>query len=166
MATDRTAPEAATAANPPQTADDFPVSFYVFVLARTYRAAAAAMLTDIGLDPGQEILLMHLDTNQGQSQKSLRDSLRADHSTVAKSVARLQKAGLVTKTKAEYDDRFSLVALTPKGARIREKALAVWTKLEDITVARLTEPEQRQLTTLVAKLAATVDPQTRRPQTW
>lgn len=164
MTTDRKVLGAAAVSDLPQTADDFAVSFAVFALARTHRAAAAAMLADIGLHLGQEIMLMQLDATQGQSQKSLCELLRADHSTVAKSVARLEKAGLVTKTKADYDERVSLVALTAKGVEIREKALAVWTKLEDITAAGLTESEQKQFTKLAAKLAASIDQQTWRPQ--
>ncbi|MFD6197782.1 MarR family winged helix-turn-helix transcriptional regulator [Mycobacteriaceae bacterium NPDC060252] len=148
----------------PETAGDFPMSFAVFALARTHKAAAAAMLADIGLHIGQEVMLMQLDAEQGRSQKSLCDLLRADHSTVAKSVGRLQKAGLVTKTKAAYDERVSLVALTAKGVEIRQKALAIWSSLEEITAAGLTESEQRQFIKLAAKLAESIDQQTWHPQ--
>ncbi|WP_205633283.1 MarR family winged helix-turn-helix transcriptional regulator [Mycobacteroides immunogenum] len=145
--------------DPPAAAHDFPVSFAVFALARIHRAAAG-MLSDIGLHLGQEIMLIQLNAAVGRSQKSLRELLRADHSTVAKSVARLQKAGLVTRSKADYDERVSLVTLTPAGAELREKALAAWAGLEDITVSRLTEPEQRQFVALAGKLVSHTDEKT------
>ncbi|MGL6235004.1 MAG: MarR family winged helix-turn-helix transcriptional regulator [Segniliparus sp.] len=159
----RKALDASSVPDLPEAANDFPVGFAIFGLARTHRSAAAAMLSEIGLHLGQEVMLMQLDGAQGRSQKSLCELLRADHSTVAKSVARLERAGLVTRSKAEHDERVSLVALTAKGVELREKVFEVWAKLEDITAAGLTEPEQKQFAVLAAKLAANIDKQTWRP---
>lgn len=154
---DRTAPDALVIRDLPEVIKNFPVSSAIFGLSRTHRAAAAAMLADIGLYLGQEIVLMHLDPTRGQSQKSLCNLLRVDHSTVAKSVSRLEKADIVRRRRAEHDERVSLVTLTPKGVELREKVLQIWARLEAVTAPGLTEAERDQFTMLAAKLAASIE---------
>ncbi|WP_198541543.1 MarR family winged helix-turn-helix transcriptional regulator [Mycobacteroides chelonae] len=146
----------------PEASKDSPLNYAIFGLARIHRATASAMFADIGLYVGQEIMLMRLDTTQGQSQKALCDLLRVDHSTVAKSVSRLEKAGLVVRSKAEYDERISLVTLTQKGAELRAKVIEIWSSLEALTTADLTESERAQFIRLAEKIAANIENQTAR----
>ncbi|MDP1510678.1 MarR family winged helix-turn-helix transcriptional regulator [Paenibacillus sp. CMAA1739] len=74
----------------------FPLSFSIFSLARSHHRIAGQLLREAGLYPGQELVLMQLWHRDSQSQNSLSKSLRLDHSTIAKSVRRLDDAGLVT----------------------------------------------------------------------
>ena len=122
---------------------DYPVSFAIFALARSHRAKAAGMLADIGLFPGQEILLMQLAEKDGKPQKSLCESIGLDHSTVAKSVARLERDGLIERSKCPEDGRVSQVHLTAKGRETTDAISRVWAELERLTIKDLT-PEQQQ----------------------
>lgn len=144
----------------PKVVKQYPVGFAVAGMARARRALAASMLADIGLYPGQEILLMQLDHKQGQSQKSLSDFLRIDQSTVAKSVSRLEKAGLVTRRKAEHDERISLITLTGLGEELRRRVIEIWTELETATVSVLAPGEQHDLVLLAEKLALSLEART------
>lgn len=154
---DSPAPQSAAMRNLPKTAKEFPINFAVFGLARTHRAVVGAMLSEVGLYLGQEILLMQLDLEVGQSQKCLRDLLCVDHSTIAKSVARLEKAGLVARRKAEYDERVSLITLTETGAELRQRVIEIWSRLEAIISAELTLGEQNKFIALADKLAASLE---------
>lgn len=131
---------------------DYPVSFAIFALARSHRAKAASMLADIGLFPGQEILLMQLAEKDGKPQKSLCESIGLDHSTVAKSVARLERDGLIERRKCVEDGRVSQVHLTRKGREMTEAIARVWAELERQTVEGLTAEEQRQLRETARKI--------------
>ena len=62
---------AAPAPRIPTTADEGPMSYAIFQLARAHRARAAAMLRGMDLHPGQELLLMHLLDRDGQTQSEL-----------------------------------------------------------------------------------------------
>ena len=100
----------------------FPLSWSIFGVARSHRALAAALLVPLGLYPGQELMLMELFAHDGRSQRQLGELLRLDHSTVAKSVQRLERAGLVTRSRSAADGRVTLVHLTEGLTRDQRQA--------------------------------------------
>lgn len=132
---------------------DFPVSYAIFTLARAHKALASSHLSHLGLFPNQEILLVQLGAADALSQKTLARTLRVDHSTVAKSVARLERAGLVRRRRSEADRRISLVELTEAGRAIQGEIMASWERLDAATTSRLSALERHQLFTLATKVA-------------
>ncbi|KUL25215.1 MarR family winged helix-turn-helix transcriptional regulator [Actinoplanes awajinensis] len=127
----------------PTTAGDGPMSYAIFQLARAHRAYAAALLREMDLHPGQELLLMHLLDRDGQSQSELIESLGLDHSTISKALRRMQDAGLVLRQPATHDRRVMVVQLTDKGRAMREPIAALWQTLEETSVRTLS-PQQAQ----------------------
>ena len=121
----------------PSTAAEGRLSFAIFTLARAHRGFAAALLRDLGLHPGQELLLMRLLERDGQTQTELLDSVGLDHSTVSKSLRRMQEAGLLTREPSERDRRVLHVWLTDKGRAMREPLAAMWSALERASVRGL-----------------------------
>jgi MarR family transcriptional regulator, organic hydroperoxide resistance regulator len=138
-------------------ADENPVSFAIFALARSHRALATQMLRKVGLFAGQEIILMELWNQDNQSQRCLGRTLRLDHSTIAKSVRRLEATGLVIRTRCKEDGRITIVSLTQAGRNLETKVLDVWNKLEKITEEDLTEQEKELLVTLSQKVVSNID---------
>lgn len=135
----------------------FPVSFAIFALARSHRATAGSLLGELGLYPGQELILMQLWNRDGLSQKTLGHAQRIDHSTIAKSVRRLELAGLVTRSRSGADGRVALVSLTDAGRALEARTLAVWAELERTTTAGLDEREREQFAMLARKIAPNLD---------
>ncbi|QFZ19022.1 MarR family winged helix-turn-helix transcriptional regulator [Saccharothrix syringae] len=133
-------------------AGEHPVSSTIFALARSHRALAASLLADLGLFPGQELILMRLWTRDGRSQKQLAEALGLDHSTIAKSVRRLENAGLVTRTADPTDARVRIVSLTPAGRALEEPTRAAWAELERASTRALTEHEQDLFVELARKV--------------
>lgn len=121
----------------PSTASEGPMSYAIFQLARAHRARAAAMLREMDLHPGQELLLMQLLDRDGQSQSELLESVGLDHSTVSKSLRRMQDAGLLVREPAEHDRRVMVVHLTDKGRAMREPLAAMWQALEETSALNL-----------------------------
>ncbi len=130
----------------PTTAAAGPMSYAIFQLARAHRAYAAALLRQMDLHPGQELLLMQLFDRDGQTQSELLESVGLDHSTVSKSLSRMQDAGLVVREPAAHDRRVMVVHLTGKGRDMREPIAALWQALEEASARNLSE---RQATTFV-----------------
>jgi DNA-binding MarR family transcriptional regulator len=130
----------------------FPVSLGIWQLARTHRAYAAALLRALDLFPSQELLIMSLSDNGPQTQTELVKFLGCDHSTVAKSLTRMEAAGLVARRPSEQDRRASVVSLTRKGETLHRKIEAVWEQLERITVTALSPAQQQQLVRLMASV--------------
>jgi DNA-binding MarR family transcriptional regulator len=136
---------------------DYPVSFAIFALARSHRARAGAMLAEIGLFPGQEILMMTIAAKNGESQKWLCDSIGLDHSTVAKSLTRLERCGLIERHKCSIDGRVTKIFITEKGRQATDAIAKVWANLEKLTVQDLTPEEQAQLIALSGKIRPHVE---------
>lgn len=135
----------------------FPVSFSIFSLARSHHRVAGQLLREAGLYPGQELVLMQLWQRDGQSQNSLSRLLRLDHSTIAKSVRRLEDAGLVTCSRSEEDKRVTLVSLTRAGRDIEARVNQAWSKMEEITTENLNEEEKAQFVALAKKVTAVLE---------
>ena len=131
---------------PPSTARDGRLSYAVFQLARAHRGHAAAMLRTMKLHPGQELLLMQLFDRDGQTQSELLDSVGLDHSTVSKSLRRMQDAGLLTREPAEHDRRVMVVRLTDAGRARREPIADMWRALEELSVQGLTAEQVETFT--------------------
>ncbi|MER6343666.1 MarR family winged helix-turn-helix transcriptional regulator [Streptomyces sp. NPDC001595] len=139
------------------TAGRFPVSFAVFTLARKHRALAAELLRELGLYAGQELMLMQLWENDGQSQNSLGRTLGLDHSTVAKSVRRLEDAGLVSRARSTRDRRSTVVSLTAAGRDLETAVTEVWARLEATAAADFTDQERGQFVSLAHRIGTNID---------
>lgn len=96
------------------------------------------MLRAMNLHPGQELLLMQLFDRDGQTQSELLEGVGLDHSTVSKSLRRMQDAGLLTREPAEHDRRVLVVRLTDAGRALRAPIADMWRTLEEISVRELT----------------------------
>ena len=125
----------------PTTADAGPISYAIFQLARTHRAYAAALLREMDLYPGQELLLMHLLDRDGQSQSELLECVGLDHSTVSKALRRMQDAGLLIREPAAHDRRVMVVRLSDKGRAMREPIAALWQALERTSARTLSQQQ-------------------------
>ncbi|WP_199548229.1 MarR family winged helix-turn-helix transcriptional regulator [Streptomyces sp. N35] len=115
----------------PSTARGGPMSYAIFQLARAHRARAAVLLREMDLHPGQELLLMQLLDRDGRSQSELLECVGLDHSTVSKSLRRMQDAGLLVREPAPHDRRVMVVHLTDKGRALRAPIAALWQTLEE-----------------------------------
>jgi DNA-binding MarR family transcriptional regulator len=140
----------------PGPAESFPVSHAIFQLARTHRAYAGDLLRALDLFPGQEIMLMALWEHGERTQSELVQLLACDPSTVAKSLRRMETAGLVTRHTLAQDRRVSIVSVTKKGRALQRKVDAAWRALEDATVASLDEAQQHTAVSLMRTIEADV----------
>lgn len=130
----------------------YPVSQALLQVARTHRAYATALLRELDLFPGQELLLLDLAEHGPLSQSALVRCRCLDHSTVAKSLARMASAGLITRKTSSEDRRATIVSLTRKGEAVHDKIQAAWTALERATVAGLSSEQRKQLVRLMASV--------------
>lgn len=92
---------------------------------------------------------MQLFDRDGQTQSELLETVGLDHSTVSKSLRRMQEAGLLTREPAAHDRRVMVVRLTDEGRALREPITDMWRSLEEISVRHLT-PEQIEAFTVTA----------------
>jgi DNA-binding MarR family transcriptional regulator len=150
------------ASRPPGTARDGRLSYAIFQLARAHRGHAAAMLRGMNLHPGQELLLMQLFDRDGQTPSELLDTVGLDHSTVSKSLRRMQEAGLLTREPAEHDRRVMVVRLTDAGRAMRGPIADMWRTLEEISVQDLSAEQIKEFVTIADTIEQSVRSRGRR----
>lgn len=119
-----------------------PMSHAIFRVARLHKSLAGRLLRDIGLHPGQELVLMTLWVDGPQRQVDLAKAIDSDAPTMARSLARLEKVDLVRRTRSDADRRVVLVEATEASRDLRPKVESVWRELEQLTVGALSAREQ------------------------
>lgn len=124
---------------------DTPLSQAVFRLARLHKSVAAQLLRDTGLRPGQELVLMSLWAQGPQRLVDLVQRLDSDAPTMTRSIARLEKAGLVSRDRSSQDGRVVIVQATEESQALRPQVDAAWAALERLTVGAASEQRQAEL---------------------
>lgn len=111
-----------------------PLSHAVFRVARLHKSIAARLLRESGLRPGQELVLMTLWHSGPQRLVDLVQTLDSDAPTMTRSIARLERAGLVRRSRSATDRRAVLVEATKQSLSIRGAVDSAWAELERLTV--------------------------------
>ncbi|WP_320775461.1 MarR family winged helix-turn-helix transcriptional regulator [Streptomyces sp. CRN 30] len=119
-----------------------PVSHAIFRVARLHKALAGRLLRESGLRPGQELVLMALWDGGPQRQVDLVAAVESDAPTMARSIARLERAGLVRRSPSPTDRRAVIVEATESSLALRARVDSAWAELERSTVRGLSA-EQR-----------------------
>lgn len=142
---------------------DVAISSLIPTVAKAHRKLAGSLLQQLGLAAGQEFVLMQLWEQSPQSQAELTRRLLVEPPTMAKSLARLESLGLVTRERSTTDRRVMLVSLTERGEALQDPVRGVWLRLESLTTAGLTGAEQRTLKELLTRLTVNIAEASREP---
>lgn len=111
-------------------------------LCKAHRNQAAAVLAELGLHPGQEILLFYLWENDGLIQSELASKMQVEAPTLTKMIHRMEKAGLLERRKDEEDGRICRIYLTMKGRSLQKPVINAWNLLEKRILTNLTLEER------------------------
>jgi MarR family transcriptional regulator, organic hydroperoxide resistance regulator len=120
---------------------------------RAHNAQVRALLSDLGLHPGQEMFLLSVWEEEGLTQTELADRLQVQRATVTNSVTRLEKVGLIQRRPDAEDGRIYRIYLTEKGQQIRAATRSVWDEMEAKITQGLTEAESATLRDLLSRVA-------------
>ncbi|MEA4964625.1 MAG: MarR family transcriptional regulator [Oscillospiraceae bacterium] len=107
--------------------------------------------------------LWHKAENTAVSQKEIADRLGISAPTVAVSIKRMEKSGLVHKVADESDLRRNLITLTEKGREFIQDAQAVFDSIDEGALRGLSEQEREQLRTLFLRIVSNLETMGARP---
>jgi len=113
----------------------------------------ARMLEQRGLTPNDARALWSLDAGDGRPIGSLAREWGCDPANATFIVGRLETAGLAQRSEGAHDRRVKLVALTRKGAAIKQALLRAYRKPPP-ELARLGHTELAELIAIFEKLVA------------
>ena len=129
-----------------------PTVHAVFRLSRMHQTIIGRLLRELGLAPGQELLLLQLWDRDRCSQTDLVERLGLDPSTVTKMLQRLERGGWLRREPSTEDGRVMVVTLTPAGRDLQDAVTSLWNELEGETVKSLSADEQAELLRLLRKV--------------
>lgn len=128
------------------------VSHAIFRVARIHKLLAGQLLREVGLYPGQELLMMRLWDEGPQRQTDLSAVLEADAPTITRSVRRLERAGFVRRSPSPTDGRVTIVEATSASMGLRQAVERIWADLERMTVADMDDDRQEDVVSALDEL--------------
>ncbi|MEV7672214.1 MULTISPECIES: MarR family winged helix-turn-helix transcriptional regulator [unclassified Streptomyces] len=130
-----------------------PVNHALARVARMHRIAMGRRLRELGLYPGQELMMMRLWDCGPVRQSELIQSLGLDPSTVTKMLQRLEQSGHVRRGPDPADRRAVLVEATEKGQALRAGVEDAWRDLEACSLDGLSTTDGAELSRLLDLVA-------------
>ncbi len=109
---------------------------------KAHRQIKFMHLAKLGLYPGQPPLLAALCRNDGCSQKELVDCLSVKPPTIAVTIRRMEKAGLLERRADTGDMRKTKVFITDKGRELHSKVDEITNEIENQCFNGFTEAEK------------------------
>lgn len=98
------------------------VCFDLYAASRAVTNAYRPVLTSLGLTYPQYLVLIVLWGRDGRTVRELADALSLDHGTLTPLLRRMEVNELITRRRADTDERFVNIALTSKGDALRVHA--------------------------------------------
>ncbi|MGY4574781.1 DNA-binding MarR family transcriptional regulator [Bradyrhizobium sp. USDA 3256] len=104
---------------------DNQICFAVYSTAHAFNRVYKPLLDRLGLTYPQYLVMLALWERDDVAVKDLGERLFLDSGTLTPLLKRLEAAELIRRTRSTADERVVLIALTPQGHALREKAKAV-----------------------------------------
>src|SRR6266581_5828463 len=101
------------------------ICFAVYSTAHAFNRVYKPLLDRLGLTYPQYLVMLVLWERDGVPVKDIGERLHLDSGTLTPLLKRLEAAEFVMRTRNTEDERQVLIALTPQGQALREKARAV-----------------------------------------
>lgn len=123
-------------------------------LARQFAILLTERLKPLGLSPAQFPILLHLWEEDGLSQHQLVEKTDLRQATIANTLMRMERDGLITTEKDEKDNRIKRFKLTPKSKALQEDSIQIANNINQEALSVLDESEQRQFLQMTQKIIA------------
>src|SRR6476646_2347771 len=104
---------------------DNQICFAVYSATHAFNRVYKPLLDRLGLTYPQYLVMLVLWERDGVPLKDIGERLFLDSGTLTPLLKRMETADLVRRTRSTEDERQVLIALTPKGQALKEKARAV-----------------------------------------
>jgi DNA-binding MarR family transcriptional regulator len=128
-----------------------------YLVNRAARAFANRLATDLrphGVGIGQWAVLLHLWAHDGLTQAQLSRRVAIEQPTMVRTIDRMVRDGLVTRSPDPNDGRATRINLTARGSALRDRLVPLAVEVNQAATAALSEREVATLRRLLAKLVA------------
>ncbi|MAZ16892.1 MAG: MarR family transcriptional regulator [Ahrensia sp.] len=112
-------------------------------MARLFANALHERIRPLGLAPAQFMTLLELWEEDGRTQKDLVRRLDIEQATMANTLKRMERDGLIIRQENPKDRRAQLIRLTEKARALQDDATAAANAVNAIALGGLSEDERR-----------------------
>ncbi|MDJ0782647.1 MAG: MarR family transcriptional regulator [Desulfosarcinaceae bacterium] len=106
---------------------------------------------------GQFPILVHLWEEQGLTQKSLCDLIRVEQPTIANTLKRMERDGLIKRMPDKNDKRHRRIYLTKRALEIEEALQNESRDVNQIIVNGMNETEQKEFRRLIEMISSNLE---------
>ncbi|HUN97693.1 MAG TPA: MarR family transcriptional regulator [Bradyrhizobium sp.] len=104
---------------------DNQICFAIYSASHAFNRVYKPLLDELGLTYPQYLVMLVLWERDGVPLKDIGEQLFLDSGTLTPLLKRLEAAQLIKRSRSTEDERQVLIALTPRGQALKEKARAV-----------------------------------------
>jgi DNA-binding MarR family transcriptional regulator len=123
-------------------------------MARLFAIALHDRIRPLGLAPAQFMTLLELWNEDGLTQKDLVRRLDVEQATMANTLKRMERDGLIARQENPDDRRARLIRLTPKAKKLQDDATAAATAVNEKALAGFSAEERRAFVAMMARAIA------------
>lgn len=123
-------------------------------MARIFAKTLSARIKPLGLTTGTFPALLELWETDGLTQKQLVERLDIEQATMANTLARMERDGLVRRKKDKTDGRVQRVWLSSRARDLEAPATQAAAQVNADMLATLSPDEQSQFTDLMGRIIA------------
>lgn len=110
--------------------------------ARLFAAALTERIKPLGLSPGQFPILLQLWNEEGLTQKQLVERLDLEQATIANTLTRMERDGLIERKAHPQDGRAQCIHLTKKARALEAPATAAARAVNETALAGLSPADR------------------------
>jgi DNA-binding MarR family transcriptional regulator len=130
------------------------IPFLLYRAAEASHALANSMLTELGLTARQVGILTLVTERTPMTQKELGAELQIDRTVMVDLIDQLEARGLVERCRNPQDRRAFLIKPTAAGRELKQAAIAVLDRQQEIFLEPLAADERRILASILTRLFA------------
>jgi DNA-binding MarR family transcriptional regulator len=135
---------------------DASAGYLINHLARLFAQALAERINPLGLSPGQFPILLELWREEGLTQRDLVERLDVEQATIANTLARMERDGLIVRRPHPEDGRAQSIRLTAKARALEGPATAAANEVNRRSLAGLSKKEREAFLAAMRTIVATV----------
>ena len=125
-------------------------------LARLFFDELRQNIKHLGIVPGQFPALLALWVKDGQTQRELVEKLDIEQATMANTLNRMERDGLILRKEHPTDGRAQIINLTDKALAIRDDAYAAANSVNERALADLSLEEREEFIDLMQRTIRTI----------
>lgn len=120
--------------------------------ARLFFEALRKRIEPLGIVPGQFPALLVLWQKDGLTQMELVQLLDIEQATMANTLNRMERDGLIVRKEHPSDGRAKVICLTKKAISIKDQAFKAASSVNDMALADLSSEEREQFISMMRRV--------------